>query len=117
MVVKVYGVAASTCTKRVLATLVEKNVPYELITLDFATAEHKGAEFLKKQPFGKIPALEDDGYIVYESRAISKYIAAKYAGQGTKLIPSVGDVKAYGLFEQVGKYRRVEKTIGLCSRR
>jgi glutathione S-transferase len=102
MALKLYGVAASTCTKRVLTTLVEKNVPYELVTINVAGAEHKGPEHLKRQPFGKVPALEDDGFIVFESRAICKYIAKKYAGQGTKLIPEDGDLKGYGLFEQVG---------------
>ncbi|OIW33094.1 putative glutathione S-transferase [Coniochaeta ligniaria NRRL 30616] len=100
MAIKVYGSAASTCTKRVLTTLEEKNVPYELVPINFATGEHKTPDFLKKQPFGQMPVLEDDGFLVYESRAICKYVAKKYAGQGTKLIPDDGDLKAYGLFEQ-----------------
>lgn len=101
MAIKVYGAAASTCTKRVLTALEEKNVSYELVPVNFAVAEHKSPEFLKKQPFGKIPVLEDDGFLVFESRAICKYIAKKYAGQGTKLIPDENDVKGYALFEQV----------------
>ncbi|KAK2593568.1 hypothetical protein QQS21_008743 [Conoideocrella luteorostrata] len=100
MTVKVYGVAASTCTKRVLTTLLEKNVPYELIYVDWVNLEHKKPEFLKLQPFGKVPVLEDDGVVVFESRAICKYIATRYASQGTNLIPEGGDVKKYALFEQ-----------------
>ena len=38
---------------------------------------------------------------MFESRAIAKYIAKKYAGQGAKLIPDEKDVKGYGKFEQV----------------
>jgi len=57
--------------------------------------------YLEMQPFGKVPVLEDDGYFVYESRAMCKYLAKKYADQGPKLIPADEDLKAYGLFEQV----------------
>ncbi|PMD18667.1 putative glutathione S-transferase [Hyaloscypha hepaticicola] len=100
MVLKLHGVKGSTCTQRVLTALYEKEVPYELITIDFAKAEHKSEKYLKLQPFGKIPVLEDDGFNLFESRAIAKYIAKKYASQGTPLMPAEGDLKAYGLFEQ-----------------
>ncbi len=101
MVLKVHGVKGSTCTQRVLTALYEKGVEYELITIDFAKAENKSEKYLKLQPFGKIPVLEDDGFILFESRAIAKYIVKKYASQGTPLMPAEGDLKAYGLFEQV----------------
>src|SRR5277367_2663757 len=41
---------------------------------------------------------DDDGFILYESRAICRYIARKYASQGTPLIPT--ELKAEALFEQ-----------------
>ena len=41
---------------------------------------------------------DDDGFILYESRAICRYIANKYANQGPALIPTV--VKEVALFEQ-----------------
>ncbi|KUJ10146.1 putative glutathione S-transferase [Mollisia scopiformis] len=100
MVIKVHGVAQSTCTQRVLTALIEKNVPYELVKIDFMTGEHKSEAFLKMQPFGKVPALEEDGVFIFESRAIAKYIARKFAGQGTKLMPADDDLIGYALFEQ-----------------
>ncbi|KAK0123671.1 hypothetical protein ONS95_008683 [Cadophora gregata] len=100
MGITVHGSPYSTCTQRVFTALAEKGVEAELRAINFATGEHKQPEFLKLQPFGKVPVLDDDGYLVFESRAIAKYIAKKYAGQGTKLIPDEGDLKAYGLFEQ-----------------
>ena len=51
----------------------------------------------KVQPFGKIPALTDGDYHVYESRAIAIYLASAYDKTGT-LYPS--DAKLRGLVEQ-----------------
>jgi len=58
-------------------------------------AEHKEADFLKKQPFGQVPVLDDDGFILYESRAICRYLATKYK---STLLPT--DLKKSALFEQ-----------------
>lgn len=102
MLLKLYGMHQSTCTQRVLTTLAEKGIEYELIIVNLFAGEQKEPSYLEKQPFGKVPVLDDDGFLIYESRAICKYLARKYAEKGTKLIPAEGDLKAYGLFEQVG---------------
>ncbi|KZP02985.1 thioredoxin-like protein [Athelia psychrophila] len=99
MVLKLYGSPISTCTKRVAVVLKEKNVPFEFIAIDFRKGEHKAPDFVAKQPFGQVPFIDDDGFILYESRAIGRYIATKYASQGPALIP-LGDLKANALFEQ-----------------
>ncbi|CZR65033.1 related to glutathione S-transferase [Phialocephala subalpina] len=92
MVLKLHGVPQSTCTRRVLVVLAEKEVPFELVKVDFMAREHKSEAFLKMQPFGKVPVLEDDGVFIYESRAIAKYIAKKFASQGTRsLMPADDD--------------------------
>lgn len=98
MTIKVHGLAQATCTKRVLTVLAEKNIPYELVEVDVMKGEHKQEPYLKKHPFGVIPVLEDDGFFIYESRAICRYLEVKFKGQGTELIPT--ELKAYGLFEQ-----------------
>ncbi|KAI8904229.1 glutathione S-transferase-like protein [Powellomyces hirtus] len=98
MVVKIHGMAMSTCTQRVAIALREKNVPFEIVPIDFAKGQHKGPEHLKIQPFGQVPVMEDDGFFLFESRAIVRYIANKYKDQGTRLIPT--DVKGAALVEQ-----------------
>lgn len=100
MVLKLYGQPYASCTQRVLTTLKEKNVPYELILVDWAKKEHKSPAYLEKQPFGQIPYIDDDGYILFESVAICKYIANKYRDTGTPLVPEPDDLQAYGQFEQ-----------------
>src|SRR3989338_674338 len=98
MVYKLLGSPISTCVQRVLTTLKEKNLEYELVPIDLSKGEHKSASFLEKQPFGVIPVLDDDGFLIYESRAICRYLEAKHKGQGTELIPT--EIKALALFEQ-----------------
>ncbi|KAL6792256.1 thioredoxin-like protein [Trichoderma sp. SZMC 28013] len=118
MPIKIHG-PRSTSTKRVLLVLEEKQVPYEVITSTGDTAEaRQHPDFLKLQPFAKVPVLEDDGVFIFESRAICKYIAKKYAAQGTKLIPDEGDLVGYGLFEQACSIEQNyfnEPTEGLAS--
>jgi len=93
-------------------------VEYELIPINLAKNEQGTAQFREKQPFGKVPVLDDDGFLVYESRAICKYVARKFEGQGTKLIPDLEDVKGYGMFEQVSishlEFMMLRLDEGLC---
>lgn len=55
MVLKLYGMAKSTCTLRVAIVLKEKDVPFEFIAIDFKSGEHKSQSYLEKQPFGQVP--------------------------------------------------------------
>lgn len=101
MVLKLYGVSAFVCTRRVAVVLREYNVPYELVTINFKAQEHKSEEFLKHQPFGQVPYIVDDGGAeVYESRAIGRYIANKYRAQGPALLPASHEIEKFGKFEQ-----------------
>jgi glutathione S-transferase len=58
--------------------LEELNVPYEFILLDMQAGEHRQPEFLAINPIGKVPAIQDDDFILWESGAILLYIAEKY---------------------------------------
>ncbi|KAF7972944.1 hypothetical protein HWV62_16506 [Athelia sp. TMB] len=98
MVLTLYGSPISTCTKRVAVVLKEKDIPFNFVPIDLAKGEHKAPEFLKKQPFGQVPYIDDDGFLLYESRAIGRYLAAKYPSKGPALLPA--EIKANALFEQ-----------------
>lgn len=92
---KIYGNPGSTCTRKVLMTLAETNTPSEMTVIELAKGEHKGEAHMARQPFGRIPVLDDDGFQVFESRAICRYVNEQNAG---KLVPS--DAKARAKMEQ-----------------
>lgn len=73
MPLKVYGSPVSVA--RVLITLIEKGLEYERIEVNFSQGENKTEEYLKMHPFGKAPVLVDGDFVIYESRAICKYLA------------------------------------------
>lgn len=101
MVLKLHGFSLSTCTRRVALVLKEKNVPYKLVPVDLTKNENKSPSYLANQPFGQVPYIvDDDGFQLFESRAIGRYIALKYPDQGNKLMPDPADLKKTALFEQ-----------------
>uniref|UniRef100_A0A224YTY0 Glutathione s-transferase n=1 Tax=Rhipicephalus zambeziensis TaxID=60191 RepID=A0A224YTY0_9ACAR len=57
----------------------EIGVEMNLRDLDLAKGEHRSEEFLKINPFHKVPTIDDNGFIVYESNAIAYYLLRKYA--------------------------------------
>jgi glutathione S-transferase len=78
---KIFGHSVSTCTRKVLTTLAEKQAKFELVTVELATGGQKQPDFMVRQPFGQIPALEDGDFRLYESRAISRYLDETLPGQ------------------------------------
>jgi len=73
--VNVYGDAKATCTQRVLILLEELSLKYDMRPVDLSKGEQRGEEFMKLQPFGKVPALEYDDRVLFESRSILRYVA------------------------------------------
>jgi glutathione S-transferase len=73
--VNVYGDIKATCTQRVLILLEELNLKYELKLVDLSKGEQRGEEFMQLQPFGKVPVVEYDERVLFESRSILRYIA------------------------------------------
>ena len=68
--------------------LEELGIPYELVRLDPARGETRSPEHLSRQPLGHVPALEDEGGLLFESAAICLYLAEKYPEKG--LVPPPG---------------------------
>ncbi|XP_074334454.1 glutathione S-transferase F11 [Apium graveolens] len=94
MVVKVFGSLKGACPQRVLACLFELELDYEFVHIDLDSGEHKQPDFLLRQPFGQVPAIEEGDFKLFESRAIIRYYAAKYPGKGHKLVGNTLEERA-----------------------
>ncbi|OHX00147.1 glutathione s-transferase [Colletotrichum incanum] len=94
-----YGSRGSTNTDRVRLTLAEGGfTDYKLVLLNLQMGEQKSKENIKRHPWGKIPVITfPEGFTIYESRAICKYLARKYS---FPLLPPDSDVEAVALFDQ-----------------
>uniref|UniRef100_A0A0D9V124 glutathione transferase n=1 Tax=Leersia perrieri TaxID=77586 RepID=A0A0D9V124_9ORYZ len=79
--VKVFGPAKSTGVARVLVCLEEVGTEYELVRVHLPTGEHKSPAHLARNPFGQVPAFQDGDLILFESRAIAKYVLRKSASE------------------------------------
>ncbi len=68
----------STYSRRVRMALIEKGLEAELIELDMARGAHREPGYLALNPYGRVPTLEDDGLVLYESTAILEYLEATH---------------------------------------
>jgi glutathione S-transferase len=76
----VYGPAYSTYARTVRLALEEKGVDYDLVEVDLLAGASKTPEHLARQPFAKVPAFEHDGFELYETDAIIRYVEAAFPG-------------------------------------
>jgi len=82
---------AKTRSSRFIFLLEELGVPYQLKLVTTRTREGGEVDPANPHPHGKVPALSDDGVLVFESAAITLYLTDKYPKAG--LGPVVGDPK------------------------
>jgi len=68
----------STFSRRVRIALIEKNIECELVEVDMMARAHRGEAYLKLNPYGRVPTLEEDGFVLYESTAILEYLEATH---------------------------------------
>ena len=76
MTIKLYTAATPNGWKISIA-LEEMGLPYEVRVIDFAAQEQKADWYVKLNPNGRIPTLDDDGFVMFESGAILIYLAEK----------------------------------------
>jgi glutathione S-transferase len=106
---KIYGVYRSRAT-RPLWLIEELGIPFEHIPIiqgyrlpepmaPGAPVNTLSPEFLSVNPMGSIPSMDDDGFVLHESLAITLYLARKYGGElGSKDIAEEGQMVQWSLF-------------------
>ena len=75
---QLYDFASSPNSQRVKVVLAEKKLAYEAIPVDLRKGEQKKPDFLKLNPYGKVPVIIDGATVLYESLMINEYLEEKY---------------------------------------
>jgi glutathione S-transferase len=94
----VYGPADCTYVWSARLALAEKGVTHELVEVPFGAYSEES--HLSWHPFAKVPAFEHDGFALYETQAIMRYVDERFAG--TPLQP-----------EDVHEWSRMNQIIGI----
>jgi glutathione S-transferase len=77
-VLKLHYHPLSTYSRRVLIALREKGIDAELVPVDMAKGAHRAPDYLALNPYGRVPTLVEDGFVLYESTAILEYLEATH---------------------------------------
>ena len=84
--IKIWGRNTSVNVQKVMWALGEVGVPHERIDVGGSFGKNNEPAYLAMNPNGLVPTLEEDGFLLWESNSIVRYLAAKY-GAG-KLEPA-----------------------------
>lgn len=77
---KLYAFPPSPNVRKVQAVAQQLGIELEMQVVNLPEGEHRKPEFLKVNPNGMIPTLQDGDFILWESNAIMQYLAGKKPG-------------------------------------
>lgn len=92
MGLRIYGMARSRAF-RTLWLAEELGIPYEHVKTDMAGC--RAPEFRSINPNGRIPVIDDDGFMIWESMAINLYLAKKHGEKGLYPKPLQDEAKLW----------------------
>ncbi|HEV3114205.1 MAG TPA: glutathione S-transferase family protein [Candidatus Binataceae bacterium] len=76
--IKLYDFLPCPFGQKVRIVLAEKSLSHELVSVDFTKGEHRRPEFLRLNPYGRVPVLVDEDTVVYDSTIINEYLDDEY---------------------------------------
>src|SRR5215475_1989615 len=76
--IKLYDFLSCPYGQKVRIVLAEKSLTYDLVTVDLGQSEHRRPEFLRLNPFGRVPVLVDEDTTIYDSTIINEYLEDEY---------------------------------------
>jgi glutathione S-transferase len=100
----IYGPAYSTYARTVRLALEEKGVEYDLVEVDLLGGAARSPEHLARHPFGKAPAFEHDGFELYETDAIMRYVNAAFPGPDLEPADARGRARMAQAISIIGGY-------------
>ncbi|HXD89923.1 MAG TPA: glutathione S-transferase family protein [Candidatus Binataceae bacterium] len=86
--IKLYDFLPCPFGQKVRVVLAEKGLSYELAPIDIAQGEQRKRDFLRLNPFGRVPVLVDEDITIYDSTVIAEYLEDEYPEP--PLLPPVG---------------------------
>jgi glutathione S-transferase len=85
---KLYDFLPCPFGQKVRIILAEKGLSYDLVEIDLAKGEQRRPDFLRLNPFGRVPVLVDEDTVIYDSTIIAEYLEDEYPEP--PLLPAVG---------------------------
>jgi glutathione S-transferase len=76
--IRLYDYPECPFCQKVRVVLAEKDLEFERVNVDLRKNEQKAPEFLKLNPYGKVPVLVDEDVVVYDSTIINEYLDEEY---------------------------------------
>ena len=109
---RIYGIAR-TRAFRVLWVAKELGLPYEHIPIEIGQAGAHKPEYLAINPNGRLPAIDDEGFALWESLAITLYLAKKHSAG--RLYPATLQAEATAWQWSLWSVQEVDRGVNIWS--
>jgi len=86
--IKLYDFLPCPFGQKVRIVLAEKSLTYDLVEIDLLRGEQRKPDFLRLNPYGKVPVLIDEDTTIYDSTIINEYLEDEYPDP--PLLPAIG---------------------------